>query len=177
MLARVIRDLKALEAWAEANGYACTMPDPPSMHCSVTVTIQGPVGTPYEGGRFSVRTNLSVEYPTKAPTMAFDTPIHHVNIHETGSVCMNILKDSWRSTLTLVQLYSDYLPELLRSPSPNDGFNATAAAQMLSNPATYFDVARAMAQRHAGAPPHPTTVPGLVTVSVAPTTETAPASL
>ena len=56
--------------------------------------IEGPQGTPYEGGLFQVDIVLPPEYPYKPPKMKFDTKIWHPNISsQTGAICLDILKD------------------------------------------------------------------------------------
>ena len=52
------------------------------------VTINGPTGTPYEGGKFLVNIDFSDNYPFKAPKAIFKTKIYHPNIkQDTGEIC------------------------------------------------------------------------------------------
>ena len=44
------------------------------------VTIPGPVGTPYEGGKFDVDIDFSDNYPFKCPKIKFMTKVYHPNI-------------------------------------------------------------------------------------------------
>ncbi len=43
-------------------------------------TFQGPPGTPYEGGHYTVDVNIPQEYPFRPPTMKFETKVWHPNI-------------------------------------------------------------------------------------------------
>ena len=43
-------------------------------------SIQGPKGSPYEGGEFFVEIKFSNNYPFEAPEVRFLTPVYHPNI-------------------------------------------------------------------------------------------------
>ena len=52
------------------------------------VHIQGPEGTPYEGGKFTISIDFSDNYPFKCPKVQFVTKIYHPNIKtESGEIC------------------------------------------------------------------------------------------
>jgi ubiquitin-conjugating enzyme (huntingtin interacting protein 2) len=52
-------------------------------------TIQGPEGTPYEGGVFEIDINIPDQYPFEPPKMKFLTKIWHPNISsQTGAICL-----------------------------------------------------------------------------------------
>ena len=56
------------------------------------VHITGPVGTPYEGGKFTVSIDFNDNYPFKCPKVSFLTKIYHPNVKtETGEICMQAL--------------------------------------------------------------------------------------
>jgi ubiquitin-protein ligase len=58
-------------------------------------TIQGPSGSPYEGGTFVVDMRLPYDYPLKPPECNFATKVHHPNISSRGEICLDILKKDW----------------------------------------------------------------------------------
>lgn len=52
-------------------------------------TIQGPSGSPYEGGVFVVDIVIPGNYPFEPPKMKFITKIWHPNISsQTGAICL-----------------------------------------------------------------------------------------
>ena len=58
-------------------------------------TINGPEGTPYEGGVFDVDILIPKEYPFEPPKMKFMTKIWHPNVSsQTGAICLVSLKSS-----------------------------------------------------------------------------------
>lgn len=67
--------------------------------------LSGPADTPYSGGRFRIRLSVPSTYPLAAPTVKFETPIFHPNVHfRTGEVCMDILKTDWSPAWTLMSV-------------------------------------------------------------------------
>ena len=67
--------------------------------------LRGPADTPYSGGRFRIRLSVPPSYPLAAPTVTFETPIFHPNVHfRTGEVCMDILKTDWSPAWTLMSV-------------------------------------------------------------------------
>lgn len=52
-------------------------------------TIQGPMGTCYEGGVFDIDIEIPKQYPFEPPKMKFTTKIWHPNISsQTGAICL-----------------------------------------------------------------------------------------
>jgi len=52
-------------------------------------TIDGPIGTCYEGGVFNVHIQIPKQYPFEPPKMKFTTKIWHPNISsQTGAICL-----------------------------------------------------------------------------------------
>jgi ubiquitin-conjugating enzyme E2 G2 len=53
--------------------------------------IEGPSGTPYEGGVFAATLSFPKDYPLSPPTMKFTSKMFHPNVYEDGTVCISIL--------------------------------------------------------------------------------------
>ena len=65
------------------------------------VMIQGPVGSPYEGGCFKLELFLPDQYPMEAPKVRFLTRIYHPNVDKLGRICLDVLKDKWSPALQI----------------------------------------------------------------------------
>ena len=51
--------------------------------------INGPVGSPYQGGVFDIDIQIPKQYPFEPPKMKFTTKIWHPNISsQTGAICL-----------------------------------------------------------------------------------------
>jgi ubiquitin-conjugating enzyme E2 D/E len=48
------------------------------------VTLDGPTGTPFAGGKFKVHIDCRKEYPFKRPDITFETKIYSPNVTEDG---------------------------------------------------------------------------------------------
>lgn len=53
--------------------------------------IDGPEGSPYEGGVFRALLTFPPNYPMMPPEMQFLSDVWHPNIHADGKVCISIL--------------------------------------------------------------------------------------
>ncbi|KAH7368752.1 ubiquitin-conjugating enzyme [Plectosphaerella cucumerina] len=53
--------------------------------------IQGPEGTPFEGGVFPAELKFPKDYPLAPPTMKFLADVWHPNVYPSGLVCISIL--------------------------------------------------------------------------------------
>ena len=63
------------------------------------VKINGPEGSPYEGGVFVVELDFSDNYPFKAPKILFKTKIYHPNVETaSGKICTQAIEKSWVPT-------------------------------------------------------------------------------
>ncbi len=82
-------------------------------------TIMGPTGSPYQGGLFYLSIVIPVDYPFKAPKIAFTTKIYHCNVNSNGSICLDILKDAWSPALKISTALLS-ICSLMDDPNPND---------------------------------------------------------
>merc|ERR1719163_2647775 len=83
------------------------------------VMIQGPVGSPYEGGCYKLELFLPDAYPMEAPKVRFLTRIYHPNVDKLGRICLDILKDKWSPALQIRTVLLS-IQALLSAPNPDD---------------------------------------------------------
>mmetsp|Transcript_8361 Transcript_8361/g.25826 ORF Transcript_8361/g.25826 Transcript_8361/m.25826 type:complete len:164 (+) Transcript_8361:280-771(+) len=112
-------------------------------------TINGPEGTPYEGGSFEISISIPRGYPFEPPVMKFLTRIWHPNISsQTGAICLDILKDQWSPALTIKTALLS-LQALLCSPEPDDPQDAQVAAMYLQDHAKFKQTAKFWTESYA----------------------------
>jgi ubiquitin-conjugating enzyme E2 H len=147
---RVARDIDALRKWAAANRGAVVMDESEPRYVTFFVDIDGPADSLYEGASFTVRCQLPQDFPMKSPSVCFQTRMWHPNIErDTGSVCLDVLRQRWTPVTTLVMIFSVYLPQLLLYPEPSDPFNEEAAKMMAREPELYAAYVRAHVAKYA----------------------------
>ncbi|XP_017846135.1 ubiquitin-conjugating enzyme E2 H [Drosophila busckii] len=130
---RLVRDVNRLLV----AGYHTIVDDDMS---NLDVRLEGPMGTAYEGGVWTVNVAMPQEYPLKAPRLRFVTKILHPNIEfTTGLVCMNVFKQAWSANYDLLNIFETFLPQLLRHPNPHDPLNHHAAAIMKQSEKDFRD--------------------------------------
>lgn len=113
------------------------------------VKIQGPAGTPYEGGTFIVNVDFSDNYPFKCPNMKFVTKIYHPNIKtETGEICAEAIKNSWVPTLN-ANFIIKMLVELISNPNGEAPQEPEIAREFLMNRTTFNKNAQEYTEKYA----------------------------
>ncbi|KAK0258050.1 ubiquitin-conjugating enzyme E2 H [Friedmanniomyces endolithicus] len=102
------------------------------------VRFKGPDETPFTGGLWKIHVELPDQYPYKSPSIGFVNRIFHPNIDElSGSVCLDVINQTWSPMYDMVNIFEVFLPQLLRYPNPTDPLNGEAAALMMRDAKSY----------------------------------------
>merc|ERR1711934_1004628 len=63
--------------------------------------IEGPPGSPFEGGVFALNVVVPDNYPFQAPRISFETPIYHCNVNDSGKICLSLIQEDWNPALSI----------------------------------------------------------------------------
>ncbi|MCJ1328592.1 Ubiquitin-conjugating enzyme E2 8 [Thelotrema lepadinum] len=102
------------------------------------VRFKGPEETPFQEGLWKVHVELPDQYPYKSPSIGFVNRIFHPNIDElSGSVCLDVINQTWSPMFDMINIFEVFLPQLLRYPNPTDPLNGEAAALLIKDQKSY----------------------------------------
>eukprot|EP00026_Physarum_polycephalum_P016325 Phypoly_transcript_17205.p1 GENE.Phypoly_transcript_17205~~Phypoly_transcript_17205.p1 ORF type:complete len:206 (-),score=44.29 Phypoly_transcript_17205:126-743(-) len=114
----------------------------------VYASIEGPAGTPYEGGLFKMRLRLGSDFPKAPPKAFFLTKIFHPNVSKKGEICVNTLKKDWKEDLGIKHILLT-VKCLLIVPNPESSLNEEASRLLLEDYEDYFKHAKLFTSIHA----------------------------
>lgn len=114
----------------------------------IQATIEGPAGTPYEGGLFRMKLVLGRDFPAAPPQGFFLTKIFHPNVAKNGAICVNTLKRDWKSDHGIKHILLT-IKCLLIYPNPESALNEEAGMLLLEHYNDYSSRARMMTEIHA----------------------------
>ncbi|CAL1703676.1 unnamed protein product [Somion occarium] len=114
-------------------------------------SIKAAPDSPYKGGIFHFNLDLPTEFPFKAPSVAFTTKIYHPGIDEEGHICVPILRDQWKPTVTLSSVLA-IIQEKLNNPSPDDPFEPDIAVQLKNDHNKFLATAKEWTKKYASTP-------------------------
>ncbi|TYH81220.1 hypothetical protein ES332_D03G184300v1 [Gossypium tomentosum] len=114
------------------------------------VEFNGPKDSPYHGGVWKIRVELPDAYPYKSPSIGFINKIYHPNVDEmSGSVCLDVINQTWSPMFDLVNVFEVFLPQLLLYPNPSDPLNGEAAALMMRDRTSYEQRVKEYCEKYA----------------------------
>eukprot|EP00190_Bangiopsis_sp_CCMP1999_P001492 CAMPEP_0198736698 /NCGR_PEP_ID=MMETSP1475-20131203/67490_1 /TAXON_ID= ORGANISM="Unidentified sp., Strain CCMP1999" /NCGR_SAMPLE_ID=MMETSP1475 /ASSEMBLY_ACC=CAM_ASM_001111 /LENGTH=185 /DNA_ID=CAMNT_0044500547 /DNA_START=52 /DNA_END=609 /DNA_ORIENTATION=+ len=114
----------------------------------IRAEVDGPAGTPFEGGLFKMRLELTPEFPAVPPVGFFQTKIFHPNVSEKGEICVNTLKRDWKAEYGLRHIFM-VIRCLLIDPNPESALNEEAGKLLLESYVDYCKMARIWTDIHA----------------------------
>ncbi|GAV76099.1 UQ_con domain-containing protein [Cephalotus follicularis] len=114
------------------------------------VAFNGPKDSLYQAGVWKIRVELPDAYPYKSPSIGFINKIYHPNVDETsGSVCLDVINQTWSPMFDLVNVFEVFLPQLLLYPNPSDPLNGEAAALMMRDRTAYEQKVKEYCEKYA----------------------------
>lgn len=111
--------------------------------------IEGPQGTPFEGGYYKIRFQFGSDFPNQPPKCWFATKIFHPNVApSTGEICVSTLKKDWKKEYGVGHILIT-VKCLLIHPNPESALHEEAGKLLLEAYDDYARHARLMTDVHA----------------------------
>eukprot|EP00932_Pfiesteria_piscicida_P004815 SRR837773.14723.p1 GENE.SRR837773.14723~~SRR837773.14723.p1 ORF type:complete len:394 (+),score=190.18 SRR837773.14723:57-1184(+) len=120
------------------------------------VLMEGPAGSPFEGGVFALTVVAPDDYPFKAPNITFETPIYHCNVSDSGKICLDVIQERWAPSCSIPQAL-EAIRQMLLQPNTDDALRQWIAELTIAHEASkgadtrYFDKGREATARDAAA--------------------------
>jgi len=110
--------------------------------------VKGASDSPYKNGTFHFKLELPQTFPFKAPTVTFTTKIYHPGINEEGNICVPVLRDEWKPSVTLSTVLA-IIQEKVNNPSPDDPFEPEIATLLKNDKAKFLATAKEYTKKYA----------------------------
>lgn len=122
--------------WVILVGLAANGLQPHSKEASGRCTSSYQTSTPT-----SRRVSASlIASSTPTSTSCMSAPLLKVESNSTrrsGSVCLDVINQTWSPMFDMINIFEVFLPQLLRYPNPTDPLNGEAAALLMREPKSY----------------------------------------
>jgi len=113
------------------------------------VCLLGPVGTPYQGGKFYVKIDFPLQYPFKPPHFTFLTKVYHPSVQQdSGEICTDMVNEGWGPTLN-VQHCLTVIYSMLRNPEADHPLEEAIAQQLRDKPKEFEKMAKKYTKEYA----------------------------
>ena len=145
---RILKELKYFEE-EEPDGVFRAGPENENNLFRWIASFHGPIGSPYEGGIFTIGIHFPIEYPFKAPKVNFITKIYHPNIKlHTGENSLDILYDKWNPSIKVIDILK-YIQNLLVNPDIKLFIEKDITKQYLENREDFNKTAKKYTEKYA----------------------------
>ena len=111
------------------------------------ITMLGPQDTPYANGLFILTADFPIDYPDKGPEVKFKNKMYHLNVNNSGHVCISTLSN-WVKGTTMSEVLS-LIFALFYKQNPNDAYDWKMAKLFKENKAEFDKNVRECTQKYA----------------------------
>ena len=111
-------------------------------------SLTGPEDSPYEGGTFQLSIEFPKDFPFKPPKVEFTTKVYHPNVNNSGTICLDILKDAWSPEISVTRILMA-IQNLLINPNIDHPLEPEIAKQYTDDRAKYDATAKEWTEKYA----------------------------
>jgi ubiquitin-conjugating enzyme E2 A len=129
-LRRIKKDIEKIQKEGENTGFLLDYEEENLFE--MEALMEGPEGTPWEGGMFELTFKFPDEYPNKCPTVVFKSHMFHPNIYADGRICLDLLNTQWSPVYDIWAILIS-IRSLLCNPNPLSPAHTIACETFLHN--------------------------------------------